>query len=225
MIAAEIVRNIYWITFTNYAPFIYVGIVKYRTLKTEWGTSCDDLFDTDQRIKVKQVTRDYLNKYIEENTLNDCLTQEASFYFDRDTQQVYVHVEHEWSPQTVPFDYGYAFGVCSQKLGYQYIDDYQYEPVITDATDISLSADDRTVGEPKGSTSSLQMNNTSRYNELTGLPEGVLDFIFNENLDHNDVFIYNYRKSELTPMAVFFIEDFDIDENEITLNLQSKRFS
>lgn len=225
MIVAEIVRNLAWITFTNYAPFIYVGIIKYRTLKSSWGTSCDDLFDTGAMVKVKQVTRDYLNKYLEESTLADCITQEGSFYFDRDTQQVYVHIEHEWSPLTAPVDYGYAFGVCSQKLGYIYIDDYIYEPVITDATDISLSADSTTVDQPKGSTSSLQMNNTSRYNELTGMPEGVLDFIFTENLYHNDVFIYNYRKSILSHVATFFIEDYDISETEITLNLQDKRFS
>ncbi|MFA6719272.1 MAG: hypothetical protein WCS15_09330, partial [Prevotella sp.] len=150
---------------------------------------------------------------------------EGSFYFDKDNQLVYVHIEHDLSPQTAAVDYGYAFGVCSQKLGYMYIDDYQYEPVITDATDVSTSADSITVDQPKGSTSSLQMNNTSRYNELTGLPEGVLDFIFTENLYHNDVFIYNYRKSIMKQIASYYIEDYDISEKEITLNLQDKRFS
>jgi hypothetical protein len=225
MIVAEVTRNLNYIYLTNYAPFVYVGTTKYRSFKTSWGTSCDDLFDTGARVKVLQVTRDYLNKYLQEYTLAECLAQEGSFYFDRENQLVYVHIEHGWSPQTSVVDYGYAFGVCSQKLGYIYIDDYQYEPVITDATDISLSADDVTVDQPKGSTSSLQMNNTSRYNELTGLPEGVLDFIFTESLAHNDVFIYNYRKGILSRAGAFFVENFDISETEITLNLQDKRFS
>jgi hypothetical protein len=225
MIVAEVVRNSGWVTFSSYAPFVFCGIIKYRSLKTEWGTSVDDLFTTGQRVKVKQVTRDYLNKYLEQESLAECMAQEGSFYFDRVNQLVYVHVEHQWSQLTAPFDYGYAFGVCSQRLGYIYIDDYQFEPVITESTDVSLSADDVTVGQPKGSTSSLQMNNMERYNELTGLPEGVLDFILRENIDHNDVFVYNYQKGVLSKSAAYFIEDFDISEKEITLNLQDKRFS
>lgn len=225
MIVAELVRNLEFITLTNYAPFIYVGTIKYYSLKTEWGTSCDDLFDTGARVKAKQVTRDYLNKYLEEDTLSECEAQEGSFYFDRDTQQVYVHMEHSYSPQTAMCDYGYAFGVCSQSAGGTYIDDNYYEPAITDGISISQTADTSGVSQPKGSTSTLELNNTARYNELTGLPEGILDFIFTENLYHNDVFCYMYNNNVLTPIGAFYIEDFSIDEEKVSLNLQDKRFS
>jgi len=225
MIVSEIVRNLPFITLSNYAPFIYMGVVKYRTLKTEWGLSIDDLFDTGQRIKVKQVTRDYLNKYIEEENLEECLAQEASFYFDRVNQLVYVHIEHEWSPLTAPVDYGYAFGVCSESAGYTYIDDIGYEPVINDDIDISRDSDAIGESQPKGSSSSLQMINAGRYSEFTGLPEGVLDFMFEENLYHNDVFLYNYINNILTPTSAYFIEDWSVDENNGTLNLQDKRFA
>src|SRR5574344_76714 len=211
MTVAELTRNLLFVTLTNYAPFIYVGTTKHHSLKTEWGTSCDDLFDTGARVKVKQVTRDYLNKYIQEETLAECITQEASFYFDRDNQLVYVHMEHDYSPQTVACDYGYAFGVCSKSAGGTYIDDNYYEPVIEDGISISQTADTSGVSQPKGSTSTLELNNTARYNELTKMPEGILDFIFTENLYHNDVFCYLYDGSTLTPIGAFNIEDFSID--------------
>ena len=225
MIVAELVRNLEFITLTNYSPFIYVGTIKYYSLKTEWGTSCDDLFDTGARVKAKQVTRDYLNKYIQEDTLAECEAQEGSFYFDRTNQLVYVHMEHDYSPQTAACDYGYAFGVCSKSAGGTYIDDNYYEPVIEDGISISQTADTSGVSQPKGSTSTLELNNTARYNELTKMPEGILDFIFTENLYHNDVFCYLYDGSTLTPIGAFYIEDFSIDLEKITLNLQDKRFS
>jgi len=96
--------------------------------------------------------------------------------------------------------------------------------VLTEDVSISKTADTSGVSQPKGSTSSLVLNNTSRYNELTKMPEGILDFIFNENLYHNDVFCYSYKDSILTPIGAFYIEDFSIDEEKVTLNLQDKRF-
>lgn len=225
MTVAELTRNLTFITLTNYAPFIYVGTTKYRSLKTEWGTDVNDLWDLNSRVKVKQVARDYLNKYIEESTLAECEAQEASFYFDRANQLVYIHIEHEWSPQTAPIDYGYAFGICNGSAGYIYIDDYGYEPVISDDIDISRDADAIGESQPTGSSSSLPMINEARYNELTGLPEGILDFMFTENLYHNDVFLYNYLDGVLTPTAVYFIEDWSVDLKTATLNLQDKRFA
>ena len=225
MTVAELTRNLDWQTISNYAPFIYVGVIKYRTLKTEWGTDVNDLWNLNSRIKVKQVTRDYLNKYIQEDTLAECEAQEGSFYFDKANQLVYVHMEHDYSPQTASCDYGYAFGVCSQSAGGTYIDDNYYEPVIEDGISISQTADTSGVSQPKGSTSTLELNNTARYNELTKMPEGILDFIFTENLYHNDVFCYLYDGSTLTPIGAFYIEDFSIDLEKITFNLQDKRFS
>ena len=224
MIVAEVTRNLDWQTLSNYAPFIYVGVIKYRTLKTEWGTDVNDIWDLNSRIKVKQVTRDYLNKYIQEDTLTECEVQEGSFYFDRYNQLVYIHIEHDYSPLTAALDYGYTFGVCSSFAGGTYIDDIYYEPVLTEDISISKTADTSGVSQPKGSTSSLVLNNTSRYNELTKMPEGILDFIFNENLYHNDVFCYMHENGTLTPIGAFYIEDFSIDEEKVTLNLQDKRF-
>lgn len=225
MIVAEIVRNLEFVTLANYAPFVYVGTVSYYTMRDAWGDDVNDIFDTGQKIKVKQVTRDYLNKYIEQNTLAECEAQEASFYFDRDTQQVYVHVEHEWSPQTAPIDYGYALGVCSQRMGLTYIDDYLYEGVITDGTSISHDADVMGTSQPKGSTSSMEMINSARYNELTKKREGILDFLFTENIYNNDVFVYNYKSGTLTPKAVYYVEDYSVNQQKATLNLQDERFN
>ena len=177
MIVAEITRNLNYTTLTNYSPFIYVGTTKYYTLRDEWTDDVNDLFTTSNRIKVKQVTRDFLNKYIEEETLADCEAQEGSFYFDKDTQQIYIHVEHYYSPLSANIDYGYAFGVCSESMDFTYIDDYEYEPVINDELDISRTADAIGASQPTGSSSSLQLINSARFNELTGEQEGILDFL------------------------------------------------
>ena len=225
MIVADLTRNLDFTTLTVYEPFIYVGTVKYYTLKTEWETSPDDLFEESGIVKAQQVTRDYLNKYDAQDSLADCESQESSFYFDKPTQQIYIHVEHDYSPLSAVVDYGYAFGLIDQDSAGEYIDDYYYEPVITGGGDISQSADTKGVSQPKGSSSSLTLNNTARYNEHTKLPEGILDFILTESLYHNDVFIYNYADDVLTPIGAFYLEDFDPSLTEITLNLQDKRFS
>ena len=226
MTVAEITRNLSYITLTNYSPFIYVGTTKYYTLRDEWTNSVDDIFTTTTtKVKAKQVTRDYLNKYIEEETLADCEIQEGSFYFDKATQQIYIHIEHEYSPLTANIDYGYAFGVCSQSMDFTYIDDYEYEPVINDELDISRTADAIGSSQPTGSSSSLQLINAARFNELAGEQEGILDFMFDENLYNNDVFIYDYKDGIATAKAVFYIEDWGITETTGSLNLQDKRFS
>ena len=225
MIAADLTRNLNFVTLANYAPFIYVGTTKYRTLKTEWGDDLDDLFETGARVKVLQATRDYLNKYLVEDTYAEMEAQEGSIYIDTENQLVYIHVEHDYSPQTANVDYGYGFGVIDEKAGGTYIDDFYYEPVITDDVDISMTADTKGVSQPTGSSSSMTLNNTARYNELTKLPEGVLDFMLTENLYHNDMFVYNFDGGVLVPLASYYLEDFDPSETQMTLNLQDRRFT
>lgn len=225
MIAADLTRNLSFVTISNVSPFIYVGTTKYRTLKTEWTDDVDDLFDTAVSVKVLQATRDYLNKYIEQDTYADMETQEGSFYVDVATQQIYLHIEHNYSPLSSAIEYGYGFGVIDESAGGVYIDDHYYEPVITSDVDISQTADTKGVSQPTGSSSSMTLNNTARYNELTKLPEGVLDFILSENLYHNNVFVYNYTDGVLTPLASYYLEDFDPSQTQITLNLQDRRFT
>lgn len=225
MIVAEITRNLNYTTLTNYSPFIYVGTTKYRTLKDEWTDDVNDLFDTLVSVKVLQATRDYLNKYIAQDTYADMETQEGSFYVDVATQQIYLHIEHDYSPLSAAIEYGYGFGVIDERAGGVYIDGHYYEPVITSDVDISQTADTKGVSQPTGSSSSMTLNNTARYNEFTKLPEGVLDFILTENLYHNNVFVYNYSGGVLVPLASYYLEDFDPSETQMTLNLQDRRFT
>lgn len=225
MIVADIVRNENFTTTANIEPFVYAGYTKYFDFKDEWTDDVNDIFDTSERLKCLQMTQGYLNKHSKENNLADCENQPTSFYFDTLSQILYFNLQHEYSPITSPIDYGYAIGVCAESLGDVYINDIFYEACIKDDDlTISRSADALGLSQPKGSTSSLSINNEGRKDETTNTRRGIMDILFSENIYHNDVYIYDYVSGALEQKAVYFIEDFSMTMQNVTLNLQDKRF-
>ena len=224
MIVAQLVRTGNFETpLTPLYPFVFVSYVGFRTLKSEWGVSCDDLFDTSKAINVKQVARDYLNKYIEQFSIGDVLSQEGSWYFEDASGKVYVHVEHSQNPVCSIFDYGYSFGLSQDEL--VYIDDYEYLPLILESPDIDRETDYTNSDQPTGSTGTITLSNMSFVNEL-GVDEGILDFLITEPVWGNDLFLYKYDESTetLTPLAYKYIQDVSIGEDQIDIELQDRRF-
>jgi hypothetical protein len=223
MIVAEIVRNKDFVVFLHsVAPFVFVGEIKYYSLRTSWGSSCDDLFTVGDRAKALQVTRDYLTKYLQEDTYAEMIIQEASYYFDKVNQRIYIHIEHIYSPLTAMLDYGYSFGVSDQEL--VYIDDYIYLPLITGSPDLNRETDYLNSDQPTGSTGTLTLSN-KEYTNAEGVREGRLDFLLNEQIYGNDVFVYLYLNSVLTPIASKYVEDVLYGEEEVEIDLQDRRFS
>ena len=224
MIVAQLVRTGNFETpLTPLYPFVFVSYVGLRTLKSGWGASCDDLFDASKAINVKQIARDYLNKYIEQISVGDVISQEGSWYFDDANGKIYVHVEHSQNPVCSIFDYGYSFGLSQDEL--VYIDDYEYLPLILESPDIDRETDYTNSDQPTGSTGTITLSNMSFVNEL-GADEGILDFLVNEPVWGNDLFLYKYDESTgiLTPLAYKYIQDVSIGEDQIDIELQDRRF-
>lgn len=216
-----ILNNDFSAGLSNVSPFVYVGYTRFRTLKTAWGTSCDDIFDEGIRTKVRQVTQDYLSKYIQVTSLAECEAQEMSFYFDSTNQKAYLHIEHTASPITTPIDHGYTFGVCSGALGDVYIDDLLYLGLIKESPDMEVVDDG---DAPVGLAGSLTLNNVAEIDETTGLPTGPMDFLFDNRIYNNDIFVYDYDGTTLTPTGTAYVENLQIGEEEVTIDLQSRRF-
>lgn len=222
MILVDIVRNKTPVVMTPYRPFVYIIYTNYRELRDEWGESADDIFAIVKREKVLQVTRDYLTKYLEQATLADCITQESSFYFDRVNQLIYVHVEHGYIPVIHEFDYGTSFGACNE--GVTYVDDFEYLPVIDSAPAVEQSADVVGISEPVGVTGTMTLiNNTIIDEENERI--GILDFLLDENIYGNDVFLSYYDGETVTGISSFYIENMEYSQESVILDLQTRRFT
>lgn len=219
----EFVRNDkYTASLHNTGKYIYVGEIKNRSLKTAWGESCDDIFDTNSITKTMQATENYLTKYLKEESYNDMLVQASSWYFDQVNQIIYIHMKHTESPLTSVYDYGYAFGVTDKEV--IYIDDVEYLPLIKDSPDIDRETDYANSDQPTGSTGSITLSNME-YRNTSGKKEGRLDFLLDENIYGNDVFFYRFVNGKLKPIASKYIEDITIGLQEVEIQLQDRRFS
>lgn len=227
MTICDLVRNKQYVTsLTPVAPFIYTGYTERYTLPSAWGSSLDDtIFATGRKEKVLQVTRDFFNKYLQMDTYNECIAQEASFYFNKTDQQVFIHIEHSYSPIVSVVDYGYSFGICSSMSGTTYIDDYEYLPLIESIPDVEQEADVIGSSKPTGMTGSMVLNNISIPDPVTTIPRGELDFLLDESVFGNDVFVYDYDGTTLTPVVCLYIDDFDHSTEQVSFNLQDKRFA
>lgn len=219
----EFVRNDVYITSLHKVlGYIYVGEVRYYSLKKSWGESCDDIFETSSKIKALQVTENFITKYLKESTYADMLTQESSWYFDYENQLIYIHMKHTENPLTAVYDYGYAFGVTDNEV--TYINDVEYLPLIKESPDIDRESDYTNSDQPTGSTGSITLANMEYRND-SGEKEGRLDFLLNENIYGNDVFFYMLSDGQLKPIASKYVEDITIGMQEVSIQLQDRRFS
>lgn len=223
MLLAEITRNENPVCSLHcISPFIFVYENKYRQLKSSWTLSCDDIFDIKTRTNVKQVSENYLTKYIQELSYAEMLLQESSWYFDDANQLIYIHINHKENPLTAIIDYGYAFGVTNNEL--VYINDYEYLPLVKDFPDINRETDYTNSEQPTGSTGSLTLSNLETDNG-DGIKYGRLDFMIDESIYGNDIYLYRYENDILYPISSKYIENITIGLEEVEIDLQDRRFS
>jgi hypothetical protein len=220
MLIAELVRNApLTIELSPYSPFVFSGQVRSFT----WDATATDIFGAGSsenvRTNVKQITRDYINKYLPSDTLNDCLAQEGSFFYDHDSQEIYIHMEHDYAPYMAAMEYGFAFGMTDQDV--TYIDDYEYLPLIESLPNLEVSADALNATKITGVSGTAKLKN-----KASGV-DGPLDFLINENVYGNDFFVYSYdpETGTKTATACLFIEKPSYTLSGVTLDLQDKRKS
>lgn len=225
MIVAELVRNKEYLTITPYEPFIWKGYINYWDYLEDWPDTWEDLIVArNRREKVKQVSVEFLYKYIEADSYADCRSQRGSFYYDRINQVVYINFRPGESPLVNAIDYGLAFGLSGSAAGVQYIDDYEYLPLVESFIDLEVEADIVGINAPTEVAGSLALINTEYINPVTSKREGHLDFLLSESIYGNDVFIYDFVDGDLSEILCLFVEDFEIDLERVTLNVNDKRF-
>jgi len=220
MFLGEISRTgIFITTLSNVQPFIYRGYTGYYSLKTEWGTSCDDIFTTGVKEKVLQVNSKFLNKYLKVESYINMLSQIGSWYYDVPTNSIYIHVSHDSSPVTVYFDYGKAFGVSTN--GVIYIDDFSYLPIVKSFPSIECESDSVGQSAPTGIVGSITLNN------MTYKESGILDFLLTESIQGYEFILYNYDTitTSLEETDRFTIKSIDLSLQECSISLEDKRMS
>jgi len=217
--------------FAPVEPFVYELRPGFLSLASFW-TSTFGAPDESRSytIVVKSFVRDYNVKYNEVNNYNDCVAQEGSFFWDNPNQVLYVHFEHDHEGWTAIYQYGTYFGFSDSQL--VYLDDQEYLPLIDSTPSIRQSQDIVNYDRLAFINGSLTLNNRSR--KISGIKSGQLDFFITADLYNNDVFLYylddsiidsadSASRSDLVPLAAFYIEDYDISLKQINLKLQDKR--
>jgi len=220
MIVAELVRNkALPLEASPYAPFVWKTKISQYSYASFWTTTFGVPNDSQNvRTNLKQVTQDYLNKYFSASSVADCEAQEKSFYWDGSSQELFVHMDHDFTPSNATMEYGFAFGMCKGDV--TYIDDYEYLPIIESIPDATQSEDITDSGGIKLVSGDAVANNSGRY-------KGELDFLIDEPVYGNDFFIYYYdpKTGTLTHTQCLYVEDYEFSLKETTFKLQDKRKS
>lgn len=217
--------------FAPVVPFVYELRPGFLSLASFWTSTFGAPDESrDYTIIVKSFVRDFTNKYNEVLSYNDCVAQEGSFFWDNTNQVLYTHFEHNHEGWTAIYQYGTYFGFSDNRI--VYLDDQEYLPLIDSVPSIRQSQDIINYNQLAFINGSLTLNNRSR--RLDGVVAGQLDSFITADLYNNDVFLYyiddsivsasdEASRSDLVPLAAFYIEDYDISLKQITIKLQDKR--
>ncbi len=128
--------------FTPYSPFIFV--TQISTTNTEQDNYWVNVFGAENNYnsvqkRVTTVVLNYETEYIEEDSYADMSTQEESFYFDYDSQLLYVHVSEDVNIEAANLFVGITVGYSDDTV--RYFDNQIYLPLITSIPTISYDAD------------------------------------------------------------------------------------
>ncbi len=217
--------------FSPVTPYVYQIMPGGLTLAPFWtGTFGAPDQSRNFTIVVRAFIRAFTVKYNEVDSFNDCVSQEGSFFWDDPEQRLYIHFEHDHEGWTDTYQYGTFSGLSDE--GVVYIDDIEYSPLILSVPNVRQSEDIVNYKKLSFVRGSAKLNN--RASKLEGEVRGQLDGFISSNNFGNDVFLYSLdnkkitfpntaQRSDLTSLASFFIEDYDISLPEIDIRLQDPR--
>jgi hypothetical protein len=212
-------NDVYKITYTNSestSTFSYGfgnwGYHSYGSSGTEITPA--KLTNREPLVKVGSLIFDS-TEFSNYSTLDDILQHDNSFYFDLNTQILYVH----FSSTTSPFSYSTTtIGVLNRFSNFSgWYDGLYYEGRINSVSNISITQDNQYFGILNYNSNSVTMNNI----------DGFFD-----NIDEEDIFgqrckLYFSEDLDFTNSVVYsgFLESFSISTNEIKINIRDIRKS
>src|SRR5690554_2617341 len=129
--------------FTPHTPYVFKSILTVGgayNIDNYWTTifGADGTFnETD-----KNITSVVLNNIFDVeqvDNLGDLITQENSFLFDFDTQELYIHFPHNLTPQVTTIATGQGWGYCSETV--RYFRNQLYRPIVLSVPALRDSTD------------------------------------------------------------------------------------
>lgn len=223
MTVVELLRSIAIEDFVPYAPFVYSSRINALT-QADWWT---DVFGAPDETTTETIhvgsfySGSGANRYSPAATLNDCVSQEESFFWDNDTQTIYVHFEQSSSWYNGNYSYGRAYGFANEDV--LYIDDTEYLPLLRGVPSIAQQQDLQNYGKLAFINGSITLDNAS------GDIDWMIDVDLNGqeiimyDLDNDDITQNSTARSNLVSLATFYIEDTGIGNDETDIRVQDLR--
>ena len=218
----KIGKTDYFLTSVSaYEPFIYCGYVNSWSYPETWGDVCGDIITRDKtKVDIIGTYVDFTDGFTKVDIYSLCQSTVRSYYFDVTSQKIYMHFsQDEGAPDA--FNYEYSFGVCSQKLGVNYVDDFEYLPIVKEVFDFEQQADAVGSSKPSGMTGSITLDNHAMFDYNTNIKKGLLDFLLDGSVFGNDIDIYD---DDFNQLGSYVIDDYEVSETETVLNIQDKRY-
>jgi hypothetical protein len=204
-------------------PFVMKVNVSNYSIASYWKTWTGIDESKSGAVNITSFVRDSLYRYSKVESVNDCFTDEQTFYFDIATQILYVHFEHLFHIYGNNYSYGLFFGYSNKTVFY--LDNIEYLPLIQNSPKVSSSQDFNGYDKLTFQNSSLELLNL----------DGILDQLLTLDIYGNTVNILfvdeylltigNIYGGPVLPLASFFIEDYTISNQQIQLSLQDLRKS
>lgn len=206
-------------------PFIYIGYLPKYSFADTWGSDIDGVvLQTGEKVDVISVYEKYLNQLDSQESYNDCIAQESSYYFDSVNQVVYIHVSHDANPIYDDISYGYAIGLSMDEV--VHINGYPFLPLVKTMPSASREASIFGSESPTKSTASIVLVNGEMPDPVTGDAVGILDYLLTEKIYGNVLQVSDYDEStgNEVPVSSWNIGNTTISESEIVIELEDRRY-
>jgi hypothetical protein len=226
MTIAEILNFVTAQGFVNHAPFVYSLLPGSYKAASYWVTKFGALDQSRTgTIFIQAFTRAVTVAYTKRDTLQDCIDNEQSFFWDNANQKLYVHFEHDQEGDTDVYQYSEFLGFSDREL--IYIDNQEYLPLIESVPSVKQSVDIINYSKPSFVNGSIKLRNTG----------GRLDNFIKLKINGNDVLLYYINdedisyvaetatatRSALKNLAAFFLEDRVVGIKNVIAKVQDKR--
>jgi hypothetical protein len=223
MIIAELTKyNELTSAMTNIAPFTYQGIPATYKQADYWTTAfgCPDESIT-IKLFISSVVRAATIFYSSMMSLLDCIDQEMSFFWDVDTERLYIHFEHDQCWWSDLFEYGDQLGMTDKDQ--IYIDAVKYLPLLKSILSIAQQQDLVNYDKLAGIVGNVDVDNH----------DSILDALIEKPVYGNDFRLYylperdthDYTRAELINLVYLYVDNYSISLLKITLKLQDKRLA
>jgi hypothetical protein len=174
-----------------------------------WGGTID--YNQVNR-SISSVYLDYTLNLAEMDSLEDCQSQEESFYFDAVNQILYIHVTHTENPFAQTIETGLLFGYCSDKV--RYFGNQEYKPILLSIPTITQSADPLQYDIMAFSGGSVVLSNDGEFDSFDKLYGNTIRLkIGKEGDDYTD----------LVTIFSGYIKDYTTTTKDITIDIGDNR--